>query len=158
MDSTNPSVKKTLNLSRTPSRPLTNMKSLGLYQRKKRKNSSRLNEHKLPHVVLSVKLAEVDEILARVEVLTAEGEEVEGEVEGAAAEGASQAVLEEKKTTMARKRKRPLATNVRGLWNQMERLAQASEETMPLLPSRLPRRQKPMTGRQHLLQLHNPSI
>jgi hypothetical protein len=115
------------------------MKSLGLYQRMKRKNNSRLNEHKLPRVVLSVKLV-VDGILARLEVVTAEGEVAVEEVEGAAAEGPSRVTLRREKDDESEEKDPSTGTNVRGLWNQMGRLVQASEETMRLLPSRLPRR------------------
>jgi len=139
-DFTKPSAKKISNLSRTLSRPLINMMSLGPYQRKRRKNSLRLNGRKLLHVVLSVKLV-ADGIPARLEVVIAEDEGVVVEEVGGVAvavEGPSPVELQEKRTT--RVLNLPQVTNVRGLWNQMGQLARASEETMHLLPSRQPRR------------------
>jgi hypothetical protein len=142
-DSTNPSLKKTSISSKTPLRPLTNMKSLGLYQRKRRKNSLRSSERKLPRVVRSVKLVVVDGTQAGQEAVTAgdEGAE-EGVVAGvagaAAMEGPGRMAVQKKKRLRRKERKLRQAKSGKGRWNQMGRPTLASEGSMHLLPSKLP--------------------
>ena len=146
-DSTSPSVKKTLTLSRTPSRQLTKMRLRGLSRQKKRKSNSRSNGHKRPREARSAKLT----LAARLRVV-AEGDGVEGVVEGmvegvvegvageAGVEEASRMAVQKNVKLRTRTRSLRRVTSVRGLSNRMGRLTQASEETLRLLLSKLPKR------------------